>query len=269
MTEAYGSDFLPLEPRKPGLSATRRPLRVCLVVGEIPTPPQGESVRETYCRIGQALNDAGHDVTVLETDAPAPHQGLFEHGEAHDQWRGIRLVRLPASPVSVCANTSNLVIGYRAYLWLRDHDGFDFVHFPDYGGWGYYTVVAQRQGLAFRQTTTVVGVHGSSQWIRVATKRVSRDEKDLEELFVERRAAELADAVWSPTPHMVDWAREQGWDLGRSLPVRIGFDDAEESAFERDPRRDPDLMQHELEEGHNPAQSTRAGDFSMRSWVRW
>src|SRR5262249_7862170 len=133
---------------------------------------------------------------------------------------GIRFVPLPESPTPVFASSHLLSVPYRVYLWLREHDGFDIVHFPEYPGPGYYSLLAQRQGLILKQATTVVGLHGSSRWARFANQQISGSEWDLEIDFIERRSAELADIVWSPSQYMLDWSRQQGYDLRRGSHVQ-------------------------------------------------
>jgi hypothetical protein len=48
---------------------------------------------------------------------------------------------------------------------------FDIVHFHDYLGIGYYSLLAKRQGWAFQDTTFVVGLHGPSSWANHLSKR--------------------------------------------------------------------------------------------------
>lgn len=42
----------------------------------------------------------------------------------------------------------------------QEHGPFDVVHFHEFGGAGYYPLLAKRQGLALRGTHVIVGVHG-------------------------------------------------------------------------------------------------------------
>jgi glycosyltransferase involved in cell wall biosynthesis len=166
-----------------------------------------------YTKLGEALCEAGHDVTFLYTSGRDTHTEPIEHWIRVYRRRGIRFVPLPERPIPIACDTHLLAVPYRVYLWLREHDGFDVVHFPEYGGPGYYSVLAQRQGLMLRQATTVVGFHGSWKWARFANQWISSREWDLEADFIERRSAELADIVWSPGRYMLDWARQQGYDL--------------------------------------------------------
>jgi GT2 family glycosyltransferase/glycosyltransferase involved in cell wall biosynthesis len=198
----------------------RRPLRICLASSEFLGPLCNLGIGTAYTNLGEVLSQAGHDVTCLYTRGRHSHTEPIEHWVRVYRRRGIRFIPLPEGPLLITSNTPLLAVPYRVYLWLREHDGFDVVHFPDYGGLGYYSVLAQRQGLVLRQTTTVVGFHGSSKWTRLANRWISSSEWDLEADFLERRSAELADVVWSPGRYMLDWARQQGYDLRRGTHVQ-------------------------------------------------
>jgi glycosyltransferase involved in cell wall biosynthesis len=199
--------------RTEGHAVRRRPLRICLVSGEFLGPFRSGGIGTAYSKLAEVLTRAGHDVTCLYTS------GRYTHGEPIEHWiesysrQGVRFVPLPESPIPLSASTHLLAVPHRVYLWLREHDDFDIVHFPEYPGAAYYSLLAQRQGLMLRQTTTVVGLHGSTRWARFANQRIARDDWEIELDFLERRSAELADIAWSPSRYMMDWARKQGWDL--------------------------------------------------------
>jgi len=191
----------------------RRPLRICVASSEFLGPFRGGGIGTAYTKLGEVLNEAGHDVTFLYTQGYDTHTEPISHWIKVYRQRDIRFVPLPESPVNLSSLSANLAISHRVFLWLREHDGFDVVHFPEYGGSGYHSGLAKHQGLILRRTTTVVGLHGSSKWARFANDQLSSSAKDLEVDFIERRAAELADIVWSPGRYMLDWARQHGWNL--------------------------------------------------------
>ncbi len=190
-----------------------RSLRVCLVIGGSHDGSSEPDVDFTYVSLATRLQEAGHEVTLLHTDAPAasPDPDAGESGTAVD--RGIRLVRLPESPVPLSATSPQLATSHRVYLWLRDHDAFDVVHFAERGGCGFYAMTARRQGLALRRTACVVGLFGASASIRRAVHDIIRIESQLECDYIERRSAEMADFTWSASGSALEWAAAEGWEL--------------------------------------------------------
>ena len=79
----------------------------------------------------------GVEVTLLTTDAPSPPADPAIDGADGVEEPGIRRVRLPESPVRITSITPHIGVSYRVYLWLREHDGFDVIHFSERGGTGY------------------------------------------------------------------------------------------------------------------------------------
>lgn len=181
-----------------------------------------------YVSLATQLQEAGHEVTLLHTDAPTQPDGpdAGESGRTVD--RGIRLVRLPESPVPLSATSPQLAVSHRVYLWLRDHDSFDIVHFAERGGCGFYAMTARRQGLALKRTACVVGLFGASAWIRRAAHDIIRIESQLECDYIEQRSAELADFAWPASDSALAWARAEGWGLpdlagARDIPGPEGW----------------------------------------------
>ncbi len=201
-------------------NASRRPLKVCVVSSEFRGPFRNGGIGTAYSNLAELLCDAGHDVTLLCTDAPPVPGDPIEHWVRRYRERGIRLVLLPQSRTPTSSISASLSISYRVYLWLRDHDPFDVIHFPERLGHGFYALAAQRQGLILQTTVTVVGLHGPSSWTRAANDQLIRSEAELEIDFLERRSAEMGDIVWSPSQYMLDWARSQGWDVPEDAFVR-------------------------------------------------
>jgi len=197
-----------------------RPLRICIVSSEFLGPFRNGGIGTAYTKLGEVLNGAGHDVTFLYTLGYDTDTEPIAHWIKVYRERGIQFVPLPESPVTLSSLSINLAISHRVFLWLREHDGFDVVHFPEYGGSGFHAILAKHQGLALEHTTTVVGLHSSARWLRFANDRMACTERDLEDDFIERRSAELADIVWSPGQYMLDWARQNGWDLRKPSHVQ-------------------------------------------------
>jgi glycosyltransferase involved in cell wall biosynthesis len=183
------------------------------VSSEFLGPFRNGGIGTAYTKLGEVLNDAGHDVTLLYTSGRYSLTEPIEHWIEVYRRRGIQLVPLPESPVSLGSISDFLSYSYRVFLWLRDHDGFDVVHLQECGAVGYHSVLAKHQGLALKDTVTIVGLHGCHRWSRYASGQLASSGKDLEDDFVEQHTAELADIVWSPGHYMLGWVREHGWDL--------------------------------------------------------
>jgi len=182
-------------------------------------PSRNGGIGTAYTKLAEVLSGAGHDVTLLYTNGCQTLSQPVDHWINHYRERGMRFVPLPSSSVKLNALTGNLVKSHCVYEWLREHDGFDIVHFPESNGHGYYALAGRRQGLILQNATTIVGLHGSAQWVRVASERLACWEPELEDDFLERRSAELADVVWSPGQYMLGWVQEYGWKIPNSTHI--------------------------------------------------
>ncbi|MGO9017240.1 MAG: glycosyltransferase [Syntrophobacteraceae bacterium] len=204
----------------PGLSGKvtykeRRPggfLRICIATPEITGLTRNGGIGSAYGNLALTLAATGHEVTILYL-LPGCESGINE-GAVVDSYKeqGIQLLRLPGkSPAPIMA-TEAPCISYLAYQWLKERD-FDVIHFPDWMGLGYYSALAKHQGLAFLDSTIVVGLHGPTAWDTVGNLEFLACVDALEREFMERKSVAYADVLFSPTQYMISWAVDQGWEL--------------------------------------------------------
>ncbi len=187
-------------------------LRICIATPEIIGLPISGGIGTTYANLASALAAAGHEVTILYLLSSC-EPGMNEQS-AVDSYKkkGIRLLLLPREESSGVMATELASISYSAYRWLKQRD-FDVIHFPEWMGLGYYSVLAKHQGLAFLDCTMVVGLHGPAIWITTANLDFIGDVEFLERDFMERRSIAYADVLFSASQFMICWAADQGWDL--------------------------------------------------------
>jgi len=101
---------------------------------------------------------------------------------------------------------------YRLYHQLKERS-YDVVVFQDWQGLGYCSTIAKREGLAFAATRLVHICHGPDEWLREANRQLAVEGMQLGSALLERRSAELADAVVGPSRHLIDWMVAAGWDV--------------------------------------------------------
>lgn len=149
----------------------------------------------------EMLNGVGHDVAAVDP----------EWGRAYAD-AGVRLRSAPPSEEPVepwhFGVTRNIELG------LRDEPP-DVVIAHEFGGPAYSALQLRQAGLAFENTLFVVFCHGSRRYIY----ELSRDlgVPDLAQLLDvsvhEQASVELADVVVSPSAYLLDWMRDDGWQL--------------------------------------------------------
>jgi GT2 family glycosyltransferase/glycosyltransferase involved in cell wall biosynthesis/tetratricopeptide (TPR) repeat protein len=189
-----------------------RKLRVCIASFDFVGPVRNGGVGTAFTSLGEALAAAGHEVTLLFVSGQFCENGTMEQWVAYYKKKGIRFVPMPASCSIPIGAPWHVVQSYQAYLWLQQHD-FDVIHFSEWKGPGYYALLAKHQGTAFASTLLCVHSHGPTLWHKLSNSELVTSTEDLENDFVERASVKLADVVASPSHYLLDWMKEQGWDL--------------------------------------------------------
>jgi glycosyltransferase involved in cell wall biosynthesis len=196
----------------PDSAAAGRPRRIAIASVDIAGPYHCGGVGAAYHGLALALAEAGHQVTVVYLHA-AFHQGDPAEWTAYFQARGIRFIHLPEAPRGAVWYGNRKRPSLDCYHWLRAQPAFDVIHFPEWLGLGYYSLVAKKLGLAFAATTLCVGAHGPLRWSREGDEALASRPEDLVVDFMERKSVELADVVVSPSQHLLQWMRDDGWTL--------------------------------------------------------
>ncbi|KAI9031333.1 hypothetical protein DFJ74DRAFT_764412 [Hyaloraphidium curvatum] len=198
------------------------PRRVLFLTYEVAGPHMNGGIGTAFRNLAEALAARGHNVTVaLLTGAHANRNS----GKTFDGWvaafaaRGVRLEALPDHPGHWAAArvSYDVAKARQAYEWLRDreHD-YDFVHFHEWRGAGYYAMEAKRLGLRFQNTLLVAGAHGPDLWAQLASMSFPGEDSH-EPAYIEAKTIELADVLVSPSRYMVEWMDKLRWPL----PARI------------------------------------------------
>jgi len=193
-------------------TGTGRRLRICIVSNELVGPSKNGGIGTAYTVMAESLAQAGHEVTCLYTLGEECASHDISHWEKEYRKRNVRLVPLPRPAPGLIANQF-ATYSYEVYLWLKQNDRFDFIHFPECQALGYYAQLAKRQGLAFSGATICVGIHSMHQWIKEANREYIASQFDLQLDHMERESVALADVLWSPSQYLINWISQRGWQL--------------------------------------------------------
>ena len=200
---------LPLSSTGP---ATRK-LCVCIASFDFVGPVRNGGVGTAFTSLGEALAAAGHEVTLLFVSGQFCENGTLNQWVAYYKKKGIRFVPMPVSCSIPMSTPWHVFQSYQCfYLWLLENN-FDAIHFSEWKGPGYFTLLAKHQGLAFANTLLCVHTHGPTLWHKLSNSELVTQIEDLENDFVERASVKLADVVVSPSRYLFDWMKEQGWEL--------------------------------------------------------
>ena len=204
-----------VHPPLPGAEPARapdRPLEVCIVSNGILGPVRNGGISTLYMGLAEVLVEAGQDVTYLYTASDYTESRPVEEWVEHYRERGIRLVPLP-QPRQPVISSFNVRTAYATYLWLRQNDHFDVIHFHEWQGHGYYSLLAKRQGLAFGRTTLCVSTHSPTCWNKQGNREYLDQVENLETDYLERQSLWLSDILISSSQYMLNWVSRAGWRL--------------------------------------------------------
>ncbi len=211
--------------------------RVGIASADISGPYHCGGVGAAYHGLALELAAVGHQVTILYLH-PRFHQGTPAEWTGYFRERGIEFVHLPQEAHGAVWYGNRKEASLRCFEWLARQEPFDVIHFPEWLGLPYYSLLAKRQGLAFSQTTLCVGTHGSQRWNREGDQTLPTRAEDLVVDFLERLSVAMADVVVSPSRHLLEWMRDDGWQLPAASfisqnvlePLALGMREAGDTA---------------------------------------
>ena len=188
--------------------------RVCLVTEELSGVGSSGGIGAAFLELAQLLANQGMSVDVLY----CPIAGSLDPRDypklsAKFAADGIKLSFLDAGKWVV----EPLTYEKRAYAiarhFMASEVQYDFIHFHDYKGLGFFCTSLKRQGLAFAETRLVVQLHGPTRWTIDANQGFFSHEDQLKIDHMERLSIAQADCVVSPSAYLLDWMRGNGFEL--------------------------------------------------------
>jgi glycosyltransferase involved in cell wall biosynthesis len=196
--------------------------RVCLVTEEIANIGPSGGIGAAFAELAKLLSkDSAFQATILYTNFYAARSEDVKTKLAQFADTTGCNVEVLAPDEYVNPDFQPQHISYAAMRWLqssatRSRGGhWDYVHFHDYKGIGYFSAVRNRQRPNSIAHKIVVQAHGPSRWAVEANGKFFSSEEQLIVDFMERRSLELCDQVVSPSQYLIDWLNNKGWPLAR------------------------------------------------------
>lgn len=192
--------------------------RICLVTRDIIGPIKNGGIGTAFYHLARFLAQSGHQVTILYTLGEHSENEPISHWVEHYKQFQVTFIPLTledcTQPIASVAMRTSLCV----YRWLKEHS-FDIVHFHEWHGVGYYSLLAKMEGLAFANTLFYVQLHSPTIWHQIHDARLVTSFDIVELDYLERRSVELADILISPSQYMVGWCRSQGWKLPQKVEI--------------------------------------------------
>ncbi|WP_207539370.1 glycosyltransferase [Sabulicella rubraurantiaca] len=179
-------------------------MKICLLTHDLAGPIRNGGIGTAFTALAEELAEAGHEVTILYPSGFTETQPLSAWIEDYAA-RGIRLESLHHEGDEARQSLA-------AAHWLMARD-FDVVHYHEWRGIGFFAAAARRAGLGLHRTALVCQLHSPTAWHRRNSHDFAATPEAAAISFMERRSAELADLVFSPSRYLVEWVAKEGWRL--------------------------------------------------------
>lgn len=193
--------------------------RICIITEELPHVGRTGGIGAAMHELALVLAKAGHSVDLLYHNVSGADVEKLQRAEELYAHARIRMMELDWRKF-IDSQPTPRAVSFAIYRTLSSNAySYDFVHFPDYKGFGFYAMLAKHQGLAFTSTEFVVQVHGPTRWTIEANNSFFTHEEQLAIDYMERRSIELADRVVAPSEYIASWVNEKMLKSPREISV--------------------------------------------------
>ncbi len=189
---------------------------VAIATPDIQGPTRDSDIAIAYRQLARFLVTEGHPVTVLALSPHLDEAGEFGAWQGRYAEDGIALLALPMEG-DVLLSPWHIARSWLAYRFLSRRR-FPLVHIAGQGGCAYYSLLAQRQGIAFPDSRFCLGIHSPTAWKLAADGRFP-DADMLECIHMETQSLALADRAVSSSAYMLGWLRQNVPTLPAQLDI--------------------------------------------------
>jgi glycosyltransferase involved in cell wall biosynthesis len=202
------------------LYTSSKKLRVGIVVSSFEGLFINSGIGTFYSTLAEFLIKTGHSVTVVYTREQGLDPLSFQYWVSYYETQGLELVLLPHTVSSRIDGSYFMRKSFEVYNYLNTRQ-FDLIHFPDWEGVGYHSLLAKQDGLSFQNTVLSVGLHGPWRWVISANTNEHdaclSEPEEIEIDYMERKSVELADLVYTPSQYLVNWLQAQSWSFPSNI----------------------------------------------------
>ena len=205
-------DFPSIQTIQPIQDAKARKLKICIATEDIVGPIRNGGIGTTFTHLAFLLAETGHDTTILYLRGGHSESGDINRWVEWYRERGVKFI-----PVDIPGNIYSAARRwikpmYALYQVLRN-EHYDLVHVSEWRGSAYLSLLAKKQGLAFKNTVFCVKTSSPWLWNREGRMRTVSQLSNLVKMYAERRSVELADLVIGGSAYLLRWMLDHGYQL--------------------------------------------------------
>jgi glycosyltransferase involved in cell wall biosynthesis len=195
--------------------------RICLVTEELAEAGRSGGIGAAFKEMALFLSGKGYLVDIIFCTPSALSADEVEVATRFYASHGVKLEMLDLMRY-VDTGDRTRAVSYAVYQTLKGKNcTYDFVHFHDYKGIGFFSCEAKRQCIFFEDTTLVVQLHGPTRWALEANAAFFTHEDQLAIDFMERESIRWADQVVSPSAYMATWVKNNFFSEGHAPEISV------------------------------------------------
>ncbi|MGP5634785.1 glycosyltransferase [Corynebacterium casei] len=186
-------------------------MRICLVTEEVASAGGSGGIGGAIEELAILLSNRGAEVDVLCAVAPGD---VIVQKQVIERFarKGVALDFLDVAKFSYSDSLAARSLAVYSYL-VDSEKNYDFIHFHEYHGIGYFVARAKRQGIAFTETQLVVQCHGSVEWALECNAQLPSDDEHLQVIHMEKESIAAADILVSPSAYLIEWMKSHGYKM--------------------------------------------------------
>lgn len=200
--------------------------RILIITPDIHGPIKNGGIGTAFSNLAIFLAQQGVSITIAYALGEHSEDGPIKNWINHYDKLGIEFVALIQDEVidkSVIIDAPHhRRMAWIIHQWLSQNaHRWDIAILPEWGGFGFYSLAAKKQGLAYANLRFVINTHSPEAWAMEGNRWLPSRLDDLDRDFMERECVRLADAVVSPSQYMLDWMRSHQWKISEKLSLVI------------------------------------------------
>jgi glycosyltransferase involved in cell wall biosynthesis len=192
----------------------RKKYSICIVTNEFYGVDKHGGIGSSFYRLAKFLSNL-HDykVTIAYAGYPFCTEGNKDKCE-FKKWRENYLKEKiyfrVLKEVEQFKGNEEMKKSFKIFNWLKQNElQFDIIHFHDYLGLGYYSMMSKKMKISFDKNILVNGLHGTSWFVNLAQNRNPYDLNILKMKYFEEISLEFSDAVVSPSKFYLNWINNE------------------------------------------------------------
>lgn len=191
---------------------------VCIVTNDIFGMPYDSEISLFYSELAILLTSIGYAVTVLLIiDDISQYYEKLKGIDAFLVQNSIKLFYIKHEndddKIIFGLRNENLIYSFKTYKWLISQPDFNIIHFHDFNGIGFYSLLAKHQGLAFQGSTIYVKTFHPTRWKLFANMSNFDSVNYITTDYIERKSIEMCDVLISSSQYMINWLKDNSWKL--------------------------------------------------------